>query len=34
MTHLVKAQLTPEDRQSLRGLLDELDAGLSLTNVE
>jgi predicted transcriptional regulator len=28
MTHLVKAQLTPEDRQSLRGLLDELEAGV------
>jgi predicted transcriptional regulator len=28
MTQLVKSQLSPEDRRSLRGLLDELDTGV------
>ncbi|MFO1045550.1 MAG: BlaI/MecI/CopY family transcriptional regulator [Planctomycetaceae bacterium] len=29
MTHLVKSQLSAEDRRSLRGLLDELEAGVT-----
>ncbi len=29
MNHLVKSQLTAEDRRSLRGLLDELETGVS-----